>query len=70
MIKKVSPETALIINGRRFVLLYDENFEGNSSCDKCAFKNIICREDSKYNLVHLCDDLQSEQHTFFVEFNP
>lgn len=70
MIKKVSSETVIIIKGRRFVLLYDESFEGKSSCDKCAFKDIVCKEDRFSSLVHLCDHIQGEPNTFFVEINP
>lgn len=67
MIKKVSSETAVIINGRRFVLLWDENFGGASSCEKCALKDVLCQEERGSSLVHLCEHIQSEPDTFFVE---
>lgn len=67
MIKKVSSETTVMIKGRRFVLLYDDDFEGQSSCEKCAFKDIVCSEERGSSLVHLCDHIQGEPNTFFVE---
>lgn len=67
MIKKVSSETALMIKGQTFVLVWDENFEGASSCDKCALKDVICKEERDSSLVHLCEHIQSEPDTFFVE---
>ena len=67
MIKKVSSETAVIIKGRRFVLLYDDDFEGQSSCDKCALKDVLCKEERVASLVHLCEHIQEEPDTFFVE---
>lgn len=67
MIKKVSSETAVMIKGRRFVLLWDENFESASSCEKCAFKDVVCQEERGSSLVHLCEHIQEEPDTFFVE---
>ena len=70
MIKQVSSKTILSIKGRQFVLLYDESFEGNSVCFKCAFKDEICHENRANGLVYLCDALQEEPDTFFVEIEP
>lgn len=70
MIKQVSTKTVLFIKGRKFVLLYDESFEGKSTCFKCAFKDNICLENHDYGLVRLCDHLQCEPDTFFVEIEP
>lgn len=67
MIKKVSSETAIMIKGRTFVLVWDDNFEGASSCGKCAFKDAVCKEERGSSLVHLCEHIQEEPDTFFVE---
>ena len=67
MIKKVSSETAVMIKGRTFVLVWDDNFESASSCDKCAFKDTLCKEERVASLVHLCEHIQEEPDTFFVE---
>lgn len=67
MIKQVDSKTVLFMKGRKFVLLYDESFDGDSPCFKCAFKDNICHENQYEGLVHLCDHLQEEPSTFFVE---
>lgn len=70
MIKQVNPKTVLSIGNRQFVLLYDDSFEGKSACFNCALKDLVCKEERPYSLAHLCDDLQSEPNTFFVEIKP
>lgn len=69
MIKMVSTETVLIIKGRRYALFYDDSFDGFTSCYNCAFQGIVCKEDGRYSLVHLCDHMQGEPDTFFLEIN-
>ncbi len=67
MIKQVNSKTVLFMKGRKFVLLYDDSFEGDSSCNDCAFKDDICHEERGYGILHLCATIQEEPNTFFVE---
>lgn len=67
MIKEVSSKTRLIVKGRVYVLVWEDGKCYPSPCERCALFRNSCRPDTEYSLQYLCDTLQEEFNTYFVE---
>lgn len=70
MEKKVESGTALIIKGRTFELVWENETEGFNPCHHCALYKEICVPRRGSTLVDLCDSMQAEPNTYFVERKP
>lgn len=67
MVKEVVSKTRLIIKGCVYVLVWEDGKCYPSPCERCALFRIACRPDTDCSLQYLCDTLQEEPNTYFVE---
>ena len=70
MIKVVSSKTKLSMKGRSFELMWEDGICDPSPCEHCALFREACTPDTDYSLQFLCDTLQAEPNTFFIEIKP
>lgn len=67
MIKQVRERISVSIKGKMFKLVYDEDFNEKSACDRCALLGEVCKGTRDMSLLCLCATIVEEPETFFVE---
>ena len=67
MIKQVRERISVSIKGKVFKLVYDEDFNEKSACDRCALLGEVCKGSRDMSLLCLCASIVEEPETFFVE---
>lgn len=67
MVKQVKSGTVLTMNGRTFELVWTDETEGFNPCHHCALYKVFCVPRHGVTFVDLCNDMQEESCTYFVE---
>ena len=67
MIKQVHERISVSIKGKVFKLVFDEDPNEFSACQRCALMGDVCKGSIDKSLLCLCATIVEEPETFFVE---